>query len=286
MGTPMSWSIEGKRVLITGATDGIGKQTALELVRRGASVILHGRDYQRATAAAVDITASTHGARVSTVGADLSRLDRVRTLAAQILKRETRLDVLINNAGVYMTERVLTPDGLETTFAVNHLAHFLLTNLLLDLLKKSAPSRIITVSSAAHRRAQFDPANLQGEKSFDGYWSYALSKLANVLFTMELAGRLEGTGVTATCLHPGSIDTKLSRAGFPASLGGSLVRGAQTSVYLAVSPEVEGINGVYFCDMKPAAPSPLAVDAGVRRQLWETSERLSEFSHAAGGVRA
>ncbi len=173
-----------------------------------------------------------------------------------------------------MAERVLTQDGLETTFAVNHLPHFLLTHLLLDLLKRSAPWRIITVSSIAHMNARLDLENLQGEKGFDGYGAYAVSKLANVLFTYELADRLRGSGVTANCLHPGVIGTKLLWKGFGRG-GKSVAKGAETMVYLASAPEMETVSGKYFDDVRPLSTSRASNDPSLRRKLWEESEKLA-----------
>jgi NAD(P)-dependent dehydrogenase (short-subunit alcohol dehydrogenase family) len=198
----------------------------------------------------------------------------VRTAAASLIERYPAIHVIVHNAGVYMTGRVLTGEGFEMTFAVNHLAPHLLTGLLLGHLRKSGRARIVTVSSMVHMRAKIDFENLQGEKHYDGYSAYGLSKLANVLFTLELAERLRGTDVTATCLHPGVIATKLLRAGFGSSQGGSVESGAQTSVYLVSSPDVEGVTGAYFVDKKQATPSPLASDAALRRRLWEVSDAL------------
>ena len=195
-------------------------------------------------------------------------------MAGEIHERYDHLHVLINNAGVSMTERVLTEDGMEMTFAVNYLAPFLLTHLLLDLLKKSAPSRIITVSSKAHMRTTLDFDNLQGEKSFNGSHAYALSKLGNILFTFELAGRLSGSGVTANCLHPGVIDTKMMRQGFSYPHGADVEKGAETPVYLATSPDVASMTGQYFEDKRPAPTSPLSHDIPLRKKFWAVSEQL------------
>jgi NAD(P)-dependent dehydrogenase (short-subunit alcohol dehydrogenase family) len=201
-------------------------------------------------------------------------------MAHELLQRFDRLDVLLNNAGVYMKTRQLTGDGLEMTFAVNHLAHFLLTHGLLTLLKKSAPSRIINVSSIAHTRAHVDPGNLQGERKFDPYGAYALSKLANILFTYGLAERLSGTGVSVNCLHPGVVSTKLLRAGFPSSSGISQSEGSETLVYLATNPGVGHISGAYFVDTKPQMSSAPSRDASLRRMFWTLSEELTGIGHA------
>jgi NAD(P)-dependent dehydrogenase (short-subunit alcohol dehydrogenase family) len=269
-------------VLITGATDGIGRETARALVRRGASVILHGRNTERLETVAAEMQKESEGGSVRTVMADFTSLRQVRAMAGQVLEQFDRLDVLLNNAGVYMKTRQRTEDGLETTFAVNHLAHFLLTLSLLGLLKKSAPSRVINVSSVAHTRAQFDPANLQAEKRFDPYAAYALSKLANVLFTYELAERLRGTGVSVNCLHPGVVVTKLLRAGFPFSSGISSSAGAETSVYLAIDPAAGHFSGEYFINSKPHASSALSHDPSIRRTLWELSTELAEVDDIDG----
>lgn len=270
-----SWEpMQGKTVLITGSADGIGKQTALELARLGATVILHGRDFSRGNSVLQEIKKLTGNERLDLFIADLSSQKQIRKLAAEIQKKYTRLDVLVNNAGVYMRQRHMTEEGIEMTFAVNHLAPFLLTSLLLDLLRKSAPARIITVSSIAHQRARMDFDNLQAEKRFDAYNSYALSKLANILFTYELADRLNGSAVTATTLHPGVIDTKLLRIGFGSSGGGSLEEGAKTTVYLASSPLAADISGKYFVDCTQRASSSLSCDVKLRKKLWLKSEQL------------
>jgi NAD(P)-dependent dehydrogenase (short-subunit alcohol dehydrogenase family) len=267
-------SLEARVVLVTGATDGIGKATAMELARRGARVIIHGRTAASATAAREELTAATGNTRLRAVGADLASLSAVRSLAEAVRAMEPALHVLVNNAGIYMHERVLTADGYEMTFAVNHLAPFLLTRELLGLLTASAPSRIITVSSVAHQRAHYDATNLQAEKRFDAYGAYALSKLANILFTYELADRLSGTGVTATCLHPGVIRTKMLRSGFPTLEGSPVEDGAATSVFLAADPGVAGVTGAYFVACREQKSSPASRDPRVRKELWSLSERL------------
>lgn len=264
-------------VVITGSTDGIGRQAALELAATGATIVVHGRDRARGQKAVSEIRSATGNEHVDLLIADLSSLRQVRGLANEILVRYHRIDVLINNAGVYMKTRVLTEDGAELTFAVNHLAPFLLTNLLLERLKKSSPARIITVSSVAHMRGTLDFDNLQGEKTFGAYEAYSRSKLANVLFTYELARRLEGTGVTANCLHPGVIATKLLRAGFSFS-GAPVENGASTIVYLATSPEVEKVSGGYFENRRAVSSSRLTHNEDCQKRLWEVSEGLSGLS--------
>jgi retinol dehydrogenase 14 len=264
--------MKNKVVLITGSTDGIGRQTAVEIAALGATVIVHGRNPARAKLVVEEISSSTGNRNVDLMIADLSSLRQVRELAAEVQRRYDRLDVLLNNAGVFMNERVLTEDGFETTYAVNHLAPFLLTNLLLDLLKKSAPSRIITVSSVAHTRGRIDFENLQSEKTFGGYYAYALTKLANVLFTYQLARRLEGTGVTANCLHPGVVGTKLLRAGFNMP-GASTEDAAEVLLHLAASPEVEHVTGKYFQNRISISSSPVTYDEALQRELWKVSQK-------------
>lgn len=263
-----------KVVLITGSTDGIGRQAALELAALGATVLVQGRDATRGRNVVEEIRTATGNQKVDLFIADLSSRQQVRQLAADITNHCGALHVLINNAGVFMNERRLTVDGLETTFAVNHLAPFLLTNLLLDLLKKSAPARIITVSSVAHTRGKIDFDNLQAEKSFGGYSSYAVSKLANVLFTYELGELLAGTGITSNCLHPGVIGTKLLRAGFNIT-GASTSDGAETLIYLAASPEIDGVTGKYFQEKQETPSSPITHDAALRKRMWEVSAQLT-----------
>jgi NAD(P)-dependent dehydrogenase (short-subunit alcohol dehydrogenase family) len=265
--------MKNKTILVTGSTDGIGKQTALDLARTGATVILHGRSIDRCKAAQAEIQRLTGNADVQFVTADLALLADVRRLAETVKEKFPQLNVLINNAGVFMNERKLTMDGFEMTFAVNHLAPFLLTHLLLDVLKANAPARIVTVSSMAHQRGGVDFKNLQAEKRFDGYAAYSLSKLANVLFTVELAERLNGTSITANSLHPGVITTKLLAAGFNMS-GASLAEGAETSVYLATSLEVDGVTGKYFVKKKISSPSPLSHDEKLLKEFWTVSEKL------------
>lgn len=267
--------MKGKIVLVTGSTDGIGQQTALELARMGAHVLVHGRSEQRAAAVRDEIRRLSDNPHVDAIAADLAALRHMRQLANTLRQRYDRLDVLINNAGVFMNERRLTEDGLEMTFAVNHLAPFLLTQLLMDSLQAAHDARIITVSSVAHQRATVDFDDLQGERQFDGYRAYALSKLGNILFTYELAERLAGTGITANCLHPGVITTKLLQTGFNMS-GASLQQGAATSVYLASSQEVANVTGTYFVDKRPTPSAPLTHDRELRQRFWRVSEELTE----------
>jgi len=265
----------GRVVLVTGSTDGIGKATALELARRGATVLLHGRSQQKGEAALEDIRRITGSDRLHLCIADFSSLEQVRRLAAQVKEEHDRLHLLINNAGTFEPERKITQDGWETTFSVNYLAPFLLTHELLDSLKASAPSRIINVASIAHWNGAMDWDNLQGEKSYQGFAAYASSKLALILFTYFLAERLKGTGVTANCLHPGVIKTKLLRAGFGDYPGDTPEKGARTSVYLASSPEVKGISGRYFEECKAVSSSPISYDRKLQEQLWRLTKELA-----------
>lgn len=266
--------MKDKTVLVTGSTDGIGKQTALELAQQGAQVIVHGRSVERARAACDDIRRATKNDRVGYVAADLASLADVRALAQHVLTAYDRLDVLINNAGVFMQQRHLSPDGYELSLAVNHLAPFLLTNLLLERLTASAPARVITVSSVAHQRGRMDFDNLNSEKNFGGYAAYAMSKLANVLFAYELAERVKQVNITSNALHPGVITTKLLAQGFNTT-GSSLAEGAATSVYLATSPEVEGVTGRYFDKCRAVASSPASHDRALQQRLWSVSEYLT-----------
>ncbi len=273
----------GKVALVTGGTSGIGKATAMALAAMGADVVVVGRDRERGERAAAEIRAQT-GSRVDLALADLASQAGVRELAEGFKGRYDRLDVLINNAGLVQSTRTESPDGLETTLAINHLAPFLLTNLLLDTLKESAPSRVVTVSSEAERWGNIDFDDLQSKKKYRGFPVYGMTKLANIMFTYELAERLEGTGVTATCMHPGAVNTRfgtnnrgpmtlLFRAFKPFMR--TPEQGADTVIWLASSPEVEGVSGRYYADRKVIEPKKIANDPAARRRLWEESERLT-----------
>lgn len=272
--------MQDKIVLITGSTDGIGKETALQVAQLGATVVVHGRSAERCQAARDEIRAATGNPHVDYVVADLSSPQQVRQMAADISARYDRLHVLINNAGVILLKRQVTVDGLETSFAVNHLAPFLLTNLLLDLLKKSAPARIVNVSSTVHYDAQIKFDNLQGERHYNGIEAYKVAKLGNVLFTYELAERLTGSGVTANCLHPGIVATKLLGTGWGWSNGWTPAQGAALSVYLATSPEVEQVTGQYFESKSAGGASPKATDVKLRRKFWDASAQLVGLAEA------
>jgi retinol dehydrogenase-14 len=277
-------SMAGKTVLVTGGTGGIGKATAVGLARSGARVGIVGRDAARATAAAEDIRARSGNPAVDVFAADMSAQAEVRRLAAEVLDAYPRLDVLVNNVGGFWQHRHVTADGLERTFAVNHLAPFLLTNLLLERLTASAPARIITVSSGAQSLGRIDFDDLQGERDYSGQRAYNQSKLANVMFTYELARRLDGTGVTANVLHPGVTRTGFAAEDSPrwmAVMGPvgrpfmkSPARGAITPIYLASSPEVEGVTGRYFVNRKPKRSSAASYDAAAAVHLWQVSADL------------
>ena len=273
----------GKVALVTGGTSGIGKATAMALAAMGADVVVVGRDRERGERAAEEIRAQT-GGRVDLALADLSSQAEVRNLAEEFKRRYDRLDVLVNNAGLVQSTRTETVDGLESTFAINHLAPFLLTNLLLDVLKKSAPSRVVTVSSEAERWGNIDFDDLQSKKKYRGFPVYGMTKLANIMFTYELAERLEGTGVTATCMHPGAVNTRFGTSNRgPMTLLFRLFKpfmrtpdqGADTVIWLASSPEAEGLSGRYYADRKPLEPKKIANDPAACRRLWEESERLT-----------
>ncbi len=257
-------------ILITGATDGIGLETAKQLARQGQELVLHGRSADKATRARDAVRRTAPSAALHTAQADFADLSAVAGLAQDLLFRLPRLYVLINNAGVYMAKHQLSRDGFEMTLAVNHIAHFLLTLRLLPLLRKSPSPRVITVSSGVHWSGHISFDDMNAERHFDGYRAYANSKLANALFARELARR--EPWLASNCLHPGVIDTKLMRVGFSGP-GNSVAAGARTPVFLATSPEVEGISGKYFEDCEVVAPSESVEDARLARQLWEWTER-------------
>ncbi|MEN8225369.1 MAG: SDR family oxidoreductase [Bacteroidota bacterium] len=266
--------MKSKVVMLTGATDGIGRKTALELARMGATVIVHGRNRERGEELLEEIKAETGNEAVSYEHADLASLHQVEKLVASINKKHEVLDVLINNAGVFMRGQTYNRAGIETTFAVNHLSHFALTLQLLPLLLKAEQGRVITVSSIAHTNSpRIDFSDLQEINSYIDYSAYALSKLANVLFSNELAHRMKNTSLTSNSLHPGVISTKLLYAGFGIS-GGPVEEGCKTSLYLASEPSISKISGRYFSNSKESEPSPFSYDPGTRKKLWELSEEL------------
>jgi len=276
----MSGTLQGKICLVTGATAGIGRATALGLARQGALVVITGRDAARTQETLEAIRKETGNRQVESLLADFSSQAEVRRLAAEFRARHRRLDVLLNNAGVLLMERGVTVDGFERTWAVNHLASFLLTLELKDLLEASAPARIVNVSSSMHTGRTLDPTKIQEEKLY-GMGGYGQSKLANVLFTYALARRLAKSGVTANCLHPGLVSTSLMKpkGNLAIKLGMALIqsflaspdKGAATSIYLASSPEVEGVTGKYFVKCKPKPSSPVSYDEALQERLWELS---------------
>jgi NAD(P)-dependent dehydrogenase (short-subunit alcohol dehydrogenase family) len=275
----------GKSVLVTGGTGGIGRATAIGLAALGARVAITGRDLPRAASVAAEIRGTTGNPEVAAFAADLSSQAEVRRLADAVLDAYPRLDVLLNNVGGSWNTRHVTADGLERTFAVNHLAAFLLTNLLLDRLKASAPARVVTVSSAAQSTGAIDFDDLQSERDYSERRTYPQAKLASVMFTYELARRLEGTGVTANVLHPGVVNTAFG-AEDPGLIFKVLVpfmrpfmktpaKGAATSIFLASSPEVEGVSGQYFANSSPRASSKASYDVPAATRLWLVSADLA-----------
>jgi retinol dehydrogenase 12 len=280
--------MNGKVCVVTGATSGIGKAAAIALARAGAHVVIVGRDRARTEATQVEVAAVAAGAMPHTQIADLSSMAQVRALAERLGGLE-RIDVLINNAGFVASQRRVTEDGFEEVFAVNHLAPFLLTNLLRGKLTASAPARVITVTSDAHTAARLDLDNLNLERGWDSWRSYSNSKLANILFTRELARRLEGTGVTATCAHPGVVRTGFGRDASPLLRIGLTIarpfllspeRGASTIVYLATSSDVANATGGYYVKSQLREPSKAARDEATARRLWELSEELTGLTPA------
>ena len=271
-----------KTCLVTGGTSGIGLITALELLRNGDRVVITSRDGAKGTAVAGRLARESGNPNVEVLACDFAFLDSIRAAAAEFKQRHQRLDVLVNNAGGYHPKRALSKDGLELTFAVNHLGYFLLTNLLTGLLKASAPARVVSVASEASRWGRIDVSDLQGNGPYLAMRRYGSTKLMNIAFALELAERLRGTGVTSNALHPGAIASDFGAVGGWFGLGFKLAKpflltpeqGAQTSIFLASSPEVEGVTGRYFMRKKPHAPPRQAADPQVRRKLWEASELL------------
>jgi len=279
--------MRGKVCLVTGGSSGIGKATALGLANMGATVIVVGRDRSRGEAAVTEIKQKSNNDAVDLMLADLSSQASIRRLAEEDFKdRYEQLHVLINNAGVFTSKHTVTLDGIETTFAVNHLAPFLLTNLLLDVLKASAPTRIINITSSGERSGTINFDDLQGESRYSGFRAYNQSKLAMIPFTYELARKLEGTGVTVNCVHPGVVVTNLGR-GSSGAFGlllrlmrpffSSPEKGAETPIYLASSLEVEGVSGKYFAKKAEAKSSELSYDAATARRLWQVSAELTKL---------
>jgi retinol dehydrogenase 14 len=277
-------SMTGKTVLITGGTGGIGRAAAIGLASMGARVAITGRDPSRAVAAAHEIVRLSGNPSVDVFVADLSSQGDVRRLAGEVLAAYPRLDVLLNNVGGFWAHRHVTADGLEHTFALNHLAPFLLTNLLLERLVASAPARIVTVSSAAHSMGKLDFDDLMAERNYSGQRAYNQSKLGNVMFTYELARRLAGTGVTATALHPGVTSTGFGAEDAVRVMAPLVAllrpfmkspeRGADTAVYLASAAGADGVTGLYFADSKARKSHESTYDASAAARLWQVSADL------------
>lgn len=285
----MSGLLEGKTCLVTGATNGVGLETAVGLAKLGGTVVMTARNEAKGKASLSDVISRSGSESVDLMMVDFASMASIRKFADEFKAKYERLEVLVNNAGAVNMSRSETEDGFETTFGVNHLGYFLLTSLLLDVVKASAPARIVNVSSRAHSRAEMDFDDLNAEKSFSGFTVYGRSKLANVLFTYELARRLEGTGVTANCLHPGVVRSGFGQNANNGRLGmifkafytlavpfsKSNAEGAQTSIYLASSPEVEGVTGRYFADSREVPSSAASHDVESQKRLWEVSEQMT-----------
>ena len=284
--------MNGKVCMVTGATSGMGKVTALKLAEMGATVVVVGRSLEKCAAVVDQIKLQTGNSAIEFMRADLSSQNEIRQLAQQFESRYQHLHVLVNNAGAWITTRQESIDGIEMTFALNHLGYFLLTDLLLDTLKASAPARIINVSSYGHKRIQMNFDDLQAKQGYNGMQTYRQSKLANVLFTYELARRLAGTGVTVNAVNPGLVATRFGLNNFgviPARIVNLLTRvyglvgtnaeqGAQTSIYLATSPNVEGVTGKYFEKQTAVPSSEGSYDPATARRLWQVSEAMTGLS--------
>jgi retinol dehydrogenase-14 len=278
--------MKGKICIVTGASSGIGKETSVALARAGARVAIVCRTEDKGERALTEIRQRSGGDATLFV-ADFGSQRAVRALSARLTAALPRVDVLVNNAGLIMDQRVLTEDRLETTFAVNHIGYFLLTRLLEPTLRASAPARVVNVTSRAHRYGTIRFDDLMGAAGYDGWTAYAQSKLANIAFTYELARRLTGTGVTANCLHPGVVASNFGAAGPPLFRLGMVIgrpfmkspaRGAETSIYLASSPEVDGVSGKYFVNRHAARSSNESHDPAVAARLWKVSEELTAAS--------
>lgn len=256
--------------VVTGATEGIGKQTAIELARKGLLVIVHGRSEARARDAAKDIGEASGSEALDVAVADFASLAEARAMGAAIAKEHPRVDVLVNNAGVYSKKHVVTGDGLELTLAVNHFAHFVLTHALLGALGRSEQGRVVNVASQVHSGGEVDLDDLEVKHGWSGYGAYAASKLMNVLFSNELARRLQNTSITSNALHPGVIATKLLRTGFGGG-GADVERGARTSVKVATDPSLAEVTGAYFSDERQVPASPRARDPKLARALYDKS---------------
>lgn len=265
-----------KTIMITGATDGIGRHTALRLAEMGHVIILHGRKNSRGMQVREDLIRRTENEHIHYFNADLTDLTQVRQLAGQVSSAFGHLDVLLNNAGVLEPEKILLANGMEKTFMVNHLAHFSLTLQLLDLLRSARAGRIVNVSSQA-QAGSIDFDNLNGEKHYDGYTAYTVSKLANILFTYKLARALQGTGMTTHALHPGVIATKLLHAGWGGG-GAPLDRSAKTMLFVTTSDALEEKNGLYFVDARQSRSSAISYDVRIQERLWDISLELCRLA--------
>jgi NAD(P)-dependent dehydrogenase (short-subunit alcohol dehydrogenase family) len=278
-------SMTGKTVLVTGATNGIGFITALELAKMDAVVLMVARDEKKGRAKLEEIRQAVPNAKLELLLADLSSMASIRQLGMNITAKYSSLDVLVNNAGAFYSDRRVSKDGFEMTFALNHIGYFLLTNLLLETLKRGKNARIVSVSSGAHLAAKINFDDLQLEQKFSGWAAYCTSKLMNVLFTKELARKLTGTGVTANCLHPGFVNTGF--AGGSSDFFGKALnfvknfaaitpeKGAETMIYLSSSAEVANVTGEYFEKKKIAKVNPIALDSSIAKRLWDVSEKLT-----------
>jgi NAD(P)-dependent dehydrogenase (short-subunit alcohol dehydrogenase family) len=275
--------LDGKVAVVTGGSSGIGQFTALGLARMGAAVVITARDPKRLVETAAWLRAQVPGADVEAEQADFASLKSVRAMAARIAERHPRLDLLVNNAGLVMARRTVTEDGFEAIFQINHLAPFLLTDLLLPALKAAGNARIVTVASNASLRSTIDFDDLQLEKGWGPMKVYGRSKLMNILFTVELARRLDGTGITVNALHPGFVGSRIGNKGWAVDWLWALIKplvlspaqGAETPIYLASSPAAAGVSGEYFYKKKPIRANALAYDAGAAKRLWQVSAEMT-----------
>lgn len=288
----MAWDVKGKTILVTGATSGIGLEASVQLARQGARVVMVGRDRRKTEAALADVTGRSGSNELSSLLCDFSSQASIRTLAESFRHRHDRLDVLVNNAGGVHKTRQVTGDGIEATFAVNHLGYFLLTSLLLDLLLKSAPARVVTVASIGHRRGTVDFDDLGFERGYSIMKAYTRSKLANVLFAAELARRLQGRGITSNSLHPGSVATNIW-SGAPLWAKPIIAvlfrpffitaeKGGERIVQLAADPALENVTGAYFENGRAVEPAPLGKDAALARRLWDVSAGMVGLPASTG----
>jgi len=284
--------LAGRTAIVTGATSGIGEETALGLAKLGARVVIVGRNPERGARALARVRDESQNREVELRLADLASLAEIRRLAAELLEACPRIHLLVNNAGVVNLQRTTTVDGFEATFAVNHLAYFALTNLLLERILASAPARIVNVASDAHRFGEIDLDDLQSERGYRALRVYGRSKFANILFTCELARRLEGSGVTANCVHPGAVATRLGKnnGGLGRAVTALLApfilspaRGAATTLYAASSPALEGVSGRYLARQREARPRPATQDPELAGRLWRASAALTGIGAGAGG---